>query len=75
MIALAKILLWIGVGCIGLAVLIVARDYKRQHKAPRMRTVVQHEDRSQVIGDGAWTTTAAQYPRSARVRDIDPRGA
>lgn len=48
----------------------------RKHQVPRrVQTIIQHERRMDIIGDGAWSITPARYPRSARVRDIEPRGA
>lgn len=45
----------------------------RRKRRPKMQ--VKKIVRTEIIGDGAWLVTQSKYPKSARVRDIEPRGA
>lgn len=59
-------------GTLGLAILMTAiflQPRRRRYIDERLAEV-EHN-----IGDGAWLATPANYPRSSRIRDIEPRGA
>jgi hypothetical protein len=58
---------------LALAVAVLGVAVDRQRNRPKVRTILQsHKDRA-IVGDGAWII-GRQPQRSARVRDIEPRG-
>lgn len=60
-------------GAIGLCVCVMIEDWQRRRSRARVLTIVTSERNSEIIGDGAWRRT--KFPKTARVRDLDPRGA
>lgn len=59
-------------GCIGLVVMAACTDTTPRK---RVRTIIRSEHNRDIVGDGAWISPRPSAARSARVRDIEPRGA
>ena len=70
MIARFAIVIAVFIGVVVLVTLSRAAKHNR-----RIIVVDPAMNSEQIIGDGAWLSTPANYPRSARIRDIEPRGA
>ena len=59
-----------------LALAILASLLARRYPKPRVQTTIMHERQAEIVGDGAWPPKPQPIKRrSARVRDMEPRGA
>lgn len=60
----------IGAGIFIICIAIIAAVFDAMRDRVVIQPLIHSEKNPDIIGDGAWVTTHAEYPKTAKVRDV-----